>query len=113
MPLGRPCKDEVKGLHGSDQREASLNPQEAAGEGTVVLPSPGWEDEARTSAHVSFPHPRHGHGLKPQESGTGAWATSPRYVKGRRGARVPIRLLLEPAFKPQESGTGAWATSSR
>ena len=78
MPLGRPCKDEVKGLHGSDQREASLNPQEEAGEGTVVLPSPGWEDEVRTSAHVSFPHPRHGHGLKPQESGTGAWATSPR-----------------------------------
>ena len=69
---------QVNGVHGSDQLEASLNPQEAAGEGTVVLPSPGWEDEVRTRAHVSFPHPRHGHGLKPQESGTGAWATSPR-----------------------------------
>eukprot|EP00976_Prorocentrum_cordatum_P054776 1105172-Prorocentrum_minimum.AAC.1 len=68
----------VKGEHGSDQQEASLNPHEAGGEGTVVLPSPGLEDEVRTSARTFFSHPRHGHGLKPQESGTGAWATSPR-----------------------------------
>eukprot|EP00959_Pyramimonas_sp_CCMP1952_P205623 4300032-Pyramimonas_sp.AAC.1 len=34
---------EVNGVHGSDQLEAIFNPQEAAGEGTVVLPSPGWE----------------------------------------------------------------------
>eukprot|EP00959_Pyramimonas_sp_CCMP1952_P310118 6490082-Pyramimonas_sp.AAC.1 len=25
MPLGRACKDEVKGVHGSDQREAITN----------------------------------------------------------------------------------------
>ena len=31
---------QVNGVHGSDQLEASLNPQEAAGEGTAVLPSP-------------------------------------------------------------------------
>eukprot|EP00959_Pyramimonas_sp_CCMP1952_P114601 2395945-Pyramimonas_sp.AAC.1 len=29
MPLGRPCKDEVKGLHGSDHREAPGGGQNA------------------------------------------------------------------------------------
>eukprot|EP00959_Pyramimonas_sp_CCMP1952_P006481 135400-Pyramimonas_sp.AAC.1 len=37
---GDHAKGKVKGVHGSDQQEASVNPQEAAGKGTVVLPSP-------------------------------------------------------------------------
>eukprot|EP00976_Prorocentrum_cordatum_P039211 797183-Prorocentrum_minimum.AAC.1 len=46
MPLGRLCKDEVKEVHGSDQPEASLNPQgvlystrEAQTSKTRVLPT--------------------------------------------------------------------------